>query len=298
MVVSGCYTWSGHFGTYFIEILFYQFRDTALKFRPEFCSSFTFVILQDYVLRNTELEDLFSTAPESPWDEAPCKDAVERTPLGGLSLSLGSFQRWVHQLFVAIHYVEFVLQWALMALLDPVQSLANLIYIGYNCNAASALNITRRRSIDRRKQQTECSVFQCFVFGPKKAGKSALLMSLLDRWIQFSSLPLTDSIYGGWVHENVKYGLNSLTFKLCDLCYDAFDAIIYLFLKQGNKKTHAFPEIPEDGVKKLLPNKESLADCNVVIFVYDSSLGLETERVKFGRKAIDVKGNDTGKSTR
>lgn len=68
-----------------------------------------------------------------------------------------------------------------MTLLDPAQSIANLIYVGHNCNAASALHITRRRSVDRKKQQTERNVFQCFVFGPKKAGKSALLMSLLGR---------------------------------------------------------------------------------------------------------------------
>lgn len=75
------------------------------------------------------------------------------------------------------------LQWALMTRLDPAQSIANLIYIGHNCNAASALHITRRRSLDRKKQQTERSVFQCFVFGPKKAGKTALLMSLLGRCV-------------------------------------------------------------------------------------------------------------------
>ncbi|GMP60550.1 hypothetical protein CsSME_00023365 [Camellia sinensis var. sinensis] len=40
----------------------------------------------DGALKPAELEDLFSTAPESPWDEAPCKDAAEKTALGGLSL--------------------------------------------------------------------------------------------------------------------------------------------------------------------------------------------------------------------
>lgn len=69
-----------------------------------------------------------------------------------------------------------------MTLLDPAQSIANLIYVGHNCNASTALNITRRRLLDKKKQQTERNVFQCFVFGPKKAGKSALLTSLLGRW--------------------------------------------------------------------------------------------------------------------
>ncbi|KAL0371318.1 UNVERIFIED_CONTAM: Mitochondrial Rho GTPase 1 [Sesamum angustifolium] len=168
---------------------------------------------KDGVLRESELEDLFSTAPESPWNEAPYKDAVGRTPLRGISLS------------------GFLSEWALMTSLDPAQSIANLIYIGYHCNAASALHITRRRLVDRKKQQTERNVFQCFVFGPKSAGKSALLMSLLGR-----------------------YGLN---------------LHMQEFIR-GNKKTLILLEVPEDGVKKLLSNKESLAACDVAVFVYDS----------------------------
>lgn len=40
---------------------------------------------------------------------------------------------------------------------------------------------------------------------------------------------------------------------------------------QGVKKTLILQEIPEDGVKKLLSNKESLAACDVAVFVYDRS---------------------------
>ncbi|KAL8530650.1 hypothetical protein ACS0TY_007620 [Phlomoides rotata] len=180
---------------------------------------------KDGVLRDSELEDLFSTAPESPWDEAPYSDAVERTPLRGLSIS------------------GFLSEWALITRLDPAQSIANLIYIGHNCNAASALHITRRRSLDRKKQQTERSVFQCFVFGPKKAGKTALLMSLLGRPFSENYIPTTRE----------KYVVNVVNHHM------------------GNKKTLILREIPEDGVKKLLSNKESLADCDAAVFVYDSS---------------------------
>ncbi|KAK4492532.1 hypothetical protein RD792_003344 [Penstemon davidsonii] len=180
---------------------------------------------KDGVLRSNELEDLFSTAPESPWDEAPYKDAVERTLLRGLSLS------------------GFLSEWALMTSLNPAQSIANLIYIGYNCNASSAINITRRRSVDRKKQQTERNVFQCFVFGPKQAGKSALLMSLLGRPFSVNYTPTTAEQY---------------TVNVVDE-------------PAGNKKTLILREIPEDGVKKLLSDKESLASCDVAVFVYDSS---------------------------
>lgn len=68
-----------------------------------------------------------------------------------------------------------------MTLLDPASSFANLIYIGYPSDPSSAIRVTRRRRLDRKKQQSERNVFQCFVFGPKKSGKSALLNSLVGR---------------------------------------------------------------------------------------------------------------------
>ncbi|GAU51767.1 hypothetical protein TSUD_238090 [Trifolium subterraneum] len=40
----------------------------------------------DGILQPCELEELFSTAPESPWIEASWEDAVERNAFGGLSL--------------------------------------------------------------------------------------------------------------------------------------------------------------------------------------------------------------------
>nr|GMC96853.1 mitochondrial Rho GTPase 1-like [Ipomoea batatas]GMD80962.1 mitochondrial Rho GTPase 1-like [Ipomoea batatas] len=40
---------------------------------------------------------------------------------------------------------------------------------------------------------------------------------------------------------------------------------------QGIKKTLVLREIPEDGIKKLLSTKESLASCDIAVFVYDSS---------------------------
>ncbi|KAA8543231.1 hypothetical protein F0562_021274 [Nyssa sinensis] len=203
-------------------MIIFQFRLEELLIRE---SSVCSTRDKDGALSQPELEDLFSTAPESPWGEAPYKDAAERTALGGLSLN------------------GFLSEWALMTLLDPAQSLANLIYIGYNSDPASALRVTRRRSLDYKKQQTDRNVFQCFVFGPKKAGKSAILKSFLGR--SFS---------------------NSYTLTAND-CY-ATNVVDQL---GGTKKTLVLREIPEDGVKELLSNKESLAACDVAVFVYDSS---------------------------
>lgn len=75
------------------------------------------------------------------------------------------------------------MQWALMTLLDPIYSVENLIYIGYAGEPSSAIRITRRRRLDRKKQQSDRNVYQCFVFGPKEAGKSAILNSFIGRFL-------------------------------------------------------------------------------------------------------------------
>ncbi|XP_059625862.1 mitochondrial Rho GTPase 1 [Cornus florida] len=182
-----------------------------------------FDVNKDGVLNHFELDDLFSTAPESPWGEAPYNDTA--AALGGLSLN------------------GFLSKWALMTVLDPAQSLANLVYIGYTYDPSSALRVTRRRSLDRKKKQTDRNVFQCFVFGPKNAGKSAILKSFLGRLFSDDNILTTDEGYA----TNLVDSLG------------------------GTKKTLVLREIPEDGVKKLLINKEFLAASDVAVFVYDSS---------------------------
>ncbi|KAK9945314.1 hypothetical protein M0R45_010835 [Rubus argutus] len=179
----------------------------------------------DGAVRPTELDILFATAPESPWSEFPYQDAAERTALGDLTLN------------------GFLSEWALMTLIDPKKTVANLIYIGYRGDPASALHLTRRRKADRKKQKTERNVFNCFVFGPKSAGKSAIINSFIDRPFSKSDTTKTGERYAVNVVDEVG----------------------------GNKKTLVLREIPEDEVKKNLSEKNSLAACDVAVFVYDSS---------------------------
>jgi Ras family protein T1 len=73
-----------------------------------------------------------------------------------------------------------------MTLLDPALSMENMIYLGYPGDPSSAFRVTGKRHLDCKKQQTDKNVFQCFVFGPKKAGKSALLNSFLGRYFESS----------------------------------------------------------------------------------------------------------------
>ncbi|XP_031263772.1 mitochondrial Rho GTPase 2 isoform X2 [Pistacia vera] len=188
----------------------------------------------DGAVRPTELEDIFSAAPESPWDEAPYRDAGEKTVLGNLTLN------------------GFLSEWALMTLLDPRRTLANLIYIGYGGDPASVFHVTRRKSTDRKKQRTERNVFRCFVFGSKSAGKSALLNSFLARPFSENYYPTTCERYAANVVDQLG----------------------------GTKKTLILQEIPEDGVKKVLSSKEYMATCDVALFVYDSSVEHSWKRTK------------------
>ncbi|GMI94516.1 MIRO-related GTP-ase 1, embryo defective 2473 [Hibiscus trionum] len=202
----------------------------------------------DNNLRPIEVEDVFSTAPENPWNDAPYKDAAEKTALGGLSVD------------------AFRSEWALMTLLDPARSLENLIYIGYPGDPSSAIRVTRRRRLDRKKQQSERTVFQCFVFGPANAGKSALINSFLGRPYSDSYSPTADEQY----------------------------AVNVVELPGGIKKTLVLREIPEDGVVKLLSSKESLAACDIAIFVYDSSDESSWKRTTELLMDVAGHGEDTG----
>ncbi|KAL6500461.1 hypothetical protein OROHE_025827 [Orobanche hederae] len=123
---------------------------------------------RDGTLQPRELEELFSTAPESPWIENPYKDAVERNAFGGLSLD------------------AFLSEWA---------------------------------------------------------GKSALLNSLIGRLYSVAYNPTCEDRYG---------------VKVVDMF-------------RGNQKYLVLREISEAGVEKLLANKESLASCDIAMFVHDRS---------------------------
>ncbi|KAJ6883529.1 mitochondrial Rho GTPase 1 [Populus alba x Populus x berolinensis] len=195
----------------------------------------------DNNLRPAELEDIFSTAPESPWEEPPYKDAAEKTALSGLSVN--AFLSEIH-----------------------LELWRNLIYIGYSGDPTAAVRLTRRRRLDRKKQQSDRNVFHCFVFGPKKSGKSALVNSFIGRPFYDNYAPTTEESY----------------------------AVHVVDLPGGIKKTLVLREIPEDGVKKLLLNKESLAPCDIAVFVYDSSDQSSWKRATELLVEVAGHGEDTG----
>ncbi|KAL5216968.1 hypothetical protein ABZP36_017652 [Zizania latifolia] len=201
----------------------------------------------DEALLPAELEDLFSTAPENPWSSNAYKDCAEKNVLGGLSLE------------------GFLSKWALMTLLDPANSFANLVYVGYSGDFGSAFTTTRKRRVDRKKQQTQRNVFQCYVFGPKGAGKTALLQSFLGRQPS-DALPMNGQ----------QIAANSVE------------------LPDGTRKTLVFREIPEDDVRSVLTDRESLAPCDVAVFVYDSCDEFSWQRARDLLVQVAIHGENTG----
>ncbi|KAL3516096.1 hypothetical protein ACH5RR_022998 [Cinchona calisaya] len=209
---------------------------------------FTYDIDGDGSLRAPDVEDLFSTAPENPWDEAPYRDAG-MDALGGLTID------------------GFLSVWALMALLDPFRCVEYLVYIGYAGDASSAIRITRRRRLDRKKQHSDRNVYQCFVFGPKEAGKSALLNSFAGRPFPVEYFPtVTDNNY----------------------------AVRIVDQPGGIRKTLILREIPEDYMQRLLASRDALAACDVAVFMYDSSREPSWKRATALLLDVASHGEDTG----
>ncbi|KAL8166323.1 LOW QUALITY PROTEIN: hypothetical protein V2J09_007822 [Rumex salicifolius] len=192
-------------------------------------------------LRPWDLNDeLFSIAPESPWSEDPYKDAAATTALGGTSVE------------------GFLSNWALMTLLDPAKSVEYLRYLMYDGDVSSAIRVTRKRH--------RSNVFQCFVFGPKGAGKTALLNAFLGRPFSERYTSITEEQYsGGFVDEPV-----------------------------GAEKVLVLREILEDSIPKLLSSKNSLAPCDVAIFVYDSSDDMSWRKTSDLLVDVASHGEDSG----
>lgn len=115
-----------------------------------------------------------------------------------------------------------------MTLLDPPSSLANLIYIGYSGNPAAALRVTRRRSVDFKKQKAERNVFQCYVFGSKNAGKSTLLYSFLRRCCSWTKVHIFVYVSFSFI-KILSFKFSSCAFFLFHATFDTFQLLLIPF---------------------------------------------------------------------
>ncbi|KAF9019193.1 mitochondrial Rho GTPase [Hymenopellis radicata] len=132
---------------------------------------------QDGALKESELEDVFSTSPGNPWASQKFPDTTLSDDSGAVTL-----QGWLAQ-------------WSMTTLLDHKTTLAYLAYLGYPDEPrTSALHVTRARKIDRRKGKVSRNVFLCYAFGAAGSGKTSFLRSFVGKPFREAYEPTTKQI--------------------------------------------------------------------------------------------------------
>ncbi|XP_036408265.1 mitochondrial Rho GTPase 2-like [Megalops cyprinoides] len=149
-VPVGCSTELNHLGYQFLQKLFEKYDED-----------------KDSALSPAELKNLFSVFPYMPWGEDVYM-AVQTNKDG----------------FISLH--GYLCQWTLAAYLDVHRCLEYLGYLGYPIlsqqeSQTAAITVTREKSVDLEKGQTQRSVFLCKVIGPRGTGKTAFLQGFLGR---------------------------------------------------------------------------------------------------------------------
>ncbi|OCT64494.1 mitochondrial Rho GTPase 2 isoform X1 [Xenopus laevis] len=129
----------------------------------------------DGALCPSELQSFFSVFPYTPW--GPELPSTVCTAEGGSYLPLHGY----------------LSQWTLVAYLDVHRCLEHLGYLGYPilCEQESqthAITVTREKSIDLEKGQTQRNIFLCRVIGPRGTGKSAFLRAFLGQSLEEQQL--------------------------------------------------------------------------------------------------------------
>uniref|UniRef100_A0A8C6KYI3 Mitochondrial Rho GTPase 2 n=1 Tax=Nothobranchius furzeri TaxID=105023 RepID=A0A8C6KYI3_NOTFU len=155
-VPVGCTTEMNHFGHQFLQRLFDKYDED-----------------KDSALSPAELKNLFCVCPYMPWG-ADVFMTVPTTDEGYLS------RHGYH------------CQWMLSAYLDIHRCLEHLGYLGYPIlteheSQTAAVTVTREKSLDLEKRQTQRTVFLCKVIGPRGTGKTAFLQSFVGRSVPVRS---------------------------------------------------------------------------------------------------------------
>lgn len=195
----------------------------------------------DGALKTEEVEEVFSTAPSSPWEGEPYAGAAESSISGGLTFN------------------GFISSWALLALLEPEAAHAHLVYLGLSPEAAAgALRATRRRKTDRKKQRSARETLHCFLFGPTGAGKSALLDAHVGRpFFEEHKHSEKNSYAANIVQPHEEGGPASGGGGAAAEAAKGWVLVVQ--------------EICEQSVAALLADPHGLCPCDVAAFVYDSS---------------------------
>ncbi|KAI9346397.1 P-loop containing nucleoside triphosphate hydrolase protein [Zopfochytrium polystomum] len=118
---------------------------------------------KDGALKDSELEELFSTTPGNPW------------------LATGFPETTITDGSSSVTLQGFLAQWSMTTLLDYTTTLAYLAYLGYNGDTTTALKVTRPKKLDIRRGKVHRTVFLCYVFGATGSGKTSLLRAFVKR---------------------------------------------------------------------------------------------------------------------
>ncbi|XP_023672342.2 mitochondrial Rho GTPase 2 [Paramormyrops kingsleyae] len=148
LVPAACTTELNHHGQQFLQKLFEKYDED-----------------KDRALSPAELKKLFAVCPHMPWGP----DVYAAVPVNCDG-------------YISLH--GYLCQWMLTAYLDVRCCLGYLGYLGYPVlteqdSQIAAVMVTREKTIDLEKGQTQRSVFLCKVFGCHGAGKTAFLQTFL-----------------------------------------------------------------------------------------------------------------------
>uniref|UniRef100_A0A672N9C9 Mitochondrial Rho GTPase n=1 Tax=Sinocyclocheilus grahami TaxID=75366 RepID=A0A672N9C9_SINGR len=151
-VSVGCSTELNHLGHQFLQKLFDKYDED-----------------KDSALSPAELKNLFSVLPYMPWGPEVYSN---------VSLSDDNY----------ISQHGYFCQWMLSAYLDVHRCLEHLGYLGYPIlmereSQTSAVTVTREKSFDLEKRQTQRTVFLCKVIGPRGTGKTDFLQAFLHLFV-------------------------------------------------------------------------------------------------------------------
>ncbi|CDH13173.1 probable Mitochondrial Rho GTPase 1 [Zygosaccharomyces bailii ISA1307] len=183
-------------------------------------------------LNDTELTFLFKCTPGQPklWSETNFPYSTVVNSRGCITL-----QGWLAQ-------------WSMTTFLDYKITTAYLVYFGFQEDARLALQITKPRKMRRRAGRlyrsplSDRKVFNCFIVGKAKSGKSSLLESFLGR-------PFTET-YSPTLGPHI--AVNSLELK--------GGKQYYLILQEFGGQENV-----------ILENRDKVKNCDVLCLVYDSS---------------------------
>lgn len=186
-------------------------------------------------LNEPELNSLFLPTPGIPklWQESQFPSSIVRNEEGFVSL-----QGWLAQ-------------WSLTTFLDHKTTLEYLAYLGfddYETLSIKALKVTKQRKTRQKQGKTyrqsvnDRNVFNCFILGAPKSGKTSLLELFLKGSFSETYSP-------------------TIKPRLCVKDIEL----------RGGKQCYLILEELGELEPAILENKERLNQCDVICYVYDSS---------------------------